>query len=173
MWRTKRNVTITYTVLPTQGSLARLDDLVEYQSPASTQVKSIRGIDTLAEGERAVWDWRGKGLLKLVGSRWEVLGWGEVEEQKESDGGDAENQNQLAGQAVESQVKNAWAVTYFAKTLFTPAGIDLYSREKGGLKDTVVKGIKQALQQIDDPVVKTLAEQLFEVKIDDGRQDST
>lgn len=80
--------------------------------------------------------------MKIASSHWEVLGWGDLE------GG---------GQ---------WAVTYFAKTLFTPAGIDIYSREKNGLPGEVVEGIKGALGGIEDKAVKKLAGEIYEVKRD-------
>lgn len=78
----------------------------------------------------------------IASSHWEVLGWGDLEGE---------------GQ---------WAVTYFAKTLFTPAGIDIYAREKNGLPGEVVEGIKSALGGIGDEAVKKLAEEVFEVKRD-------
>ncbi|KAK8230770.1 hypothetical protein HDK90DRAFT_512889 [Phyllosticta capitalensis] len=151
MWSSKRNVTITYT--PLEGSSpAKLDDLVEY-APASkpadtTKRSSVRGVDTLAQlphGSGWAWDWRGKGLLKIASSRWEVLGYGDEEK------------------------GNQWVVTYFASTLFTPAGIDIYSRGAGGLRPETVGDIKSALQGLggegdgDGGGVVLLAEKLFEV----------
>lgn len=59
-----------------------------------------------------------------------------------------------------------WAVTYFAKTMFTPAGIDVYSREKGGVPGEVVEGIKKALGGIGDEGVRKLAGEIFEVRRD-------
>lgn len=78
----------------------------------------------------------------IASSHWEVLGWGDLE------GG---------GQ---------WAVTYFAKTLFTPAGIDIYAREMNGLPGEVVEGIKIALGGIGDAAVQKLAAEVFKVKRD-------
>ncbi len=48
--------------------------------------------------------------------------------------------------------------------MFTPAGIDIYSREKHGLPEDVVEGIRSALGGIEDEAVKKLAGELFEVK---------
>ncbi|EJD39460.1 hypothetical protein AURDEDRAFT_139283 [Auricularia subglabra TFB-10046 SS5] len=130
MWRAKRNVAITYTVLPSTGTEPRkLDDLVEYQSLTSSTVKTVRGIDTASMGG-AAWDWRGKGWLAIASSRWE------------------------------------WVVTYFAKTLFTPAGIDLYSRHPGGLRRETVAAVKKAFAGIADEEIRVLAEGLFEVRMD-------
>ena len=148
MWSSKRNVTITYESLPStpgttsQNNTDRLDDIVSYQPLTSEKVKTVNGIDTASGKDARAWDWRGKGWLKIASSHWEVLGWGEL------DGG---------GQ---------WAVTYFAKTLFTPAGIDVYSREKSGVPEEVLEGIKASLGGIADAGVKKLAGEIFEVKRD-------
>ena len=56
-----------------------------------------------------------------------------------------------------------WAVTYFAKTLFTPAGIDIYSRNKWGLSKDFVEEIKRALGGLEDEDVRKLAGKVFEV----------
>lgn len=154
MWKSKRNVKITYTPLaPSDPSIAtentdRLDDLVTYQSLSGDKVSQVRGIDTCAlkskaDAGRDVWDWRGKGWLKIASSHWEVLGWG-----------------------VEAESGNKWAVTVFAKTLFTPAGIDIYSQSAKGLAPQTLADIKTALTQVEDATVKGLAGTLFEVKID-------
>lgn len=148
MWSSKRNVTITYKPLSSlpgsapQGATDRLDDIVSYQPLTSDKFKTVNGIDTASGKDAGAWDWRGKGWLKIASSHWEVLGWGDLE------GG---------GQ---------WAVTYFAKTMFTPAGIDVYSREKGGVPGEVVEGIKKALGGIGDEGVRKLAGEIFEVRRD-------
>lgn len=59
-----------------------------------------------------------------------------------------------------------WAVTYFQKTLFTPAGIDIYSRRKEGLGAEVLKGITAALGENESEEIRGLAKVLFEVKRD-------
>lgn len=156
MWKTKRNVRITYTLLPPSlpsldaGHTNRLDDLVEYQSLDSSKQHTVRGIDKAANETADAWDWRGKGWLMIASSHWEVLGW--------SDGG---------GSGPEKEVP--WAVTFFAKTMFTPAGVDVYSRDPRGLREGTVQAIKDALARVQSEEVKTLAGQLFEIKRDDGK----
>lgn len=78
----------------------------------------------------------------IASSHWEVLGYGDLEGEQQ------------------------WAVTYFAKTLFTPAGIDVYSRTKEGLSETVMVGIKEALTAVEHTGVKGLVGNLFEIKRD-------
>ncbi|KAK5170533.1 uncharacterized protein LTR77_005121 [Saxophila tyrrhenica] len=154
MWKSKRNVRIKYTPLePSSEAISkentdRLDDLVTYQSLNKEKLNTVNGIDKCSStgDKRGEWDWRGKGWLKIAGSHWEVLGWGE------EDG-------------------NKWMVTEFAKTLFTPAGIDVYSKDRSGLKAETLEAIKKALTEVDDPDVKKLSGEIFEITIDDARKD--
>ena len=80
----------------------------------------------------------------VASSHWEVLGYGH-------------------------RGPDEWAVTYFAKTLFTPAGIDIYSRSNEGLSEETLQGIRDALSRMDDPNVKRLAREIFEVQQDAAR----
>lgn len=59
-----------------------------------------------------------------------------------------------------------WAVTYFAATVFSSAGVDIYSREKGDLPAAVVEGVREAFARMDDPALRKLGEELFEVRMD-------
>lgn len=154
MWKSKRNVRIKYTALePNDPSVAkentdRLDDLVTYQSLKSDKVSKVEGVDKVAGAgdSRGEWDWRGKGWLMIASSHWEILSWGE-----------------------EEGTGNKYVVTMFAKTLFTPAGIDVYSRDRSGVKRETLEGIKGALAEVHDESVKKLAGEIFEIKIDDSR----
>lgn len=143
----KRNVTIIYKPLePTtahssQGAVSRLDDTVSYQTLTSDKIKTVHGIDTACGPSADIWDWRGTGWLKIASSHWEVIGYG-----------------QASGEE--------WAVTYFASTLFTPAGIDVISRSKQGISAETLSGIKAAFSKFDDENVKKLASELFAVRID-------
>ena len=156
MWKSKRNVCIQYTPLePSLPSIAkentdRLDDLVTYQSLDSEKISKVEGVNKGASSgdSRGEWDWRGKGLLKIAGSHWEILGWGE-----------------------ESETGNKWMVITFAKTLFTPMGMDLFSKDRSGLKAGTIEDVKKALAEVDDVDVKKMAENMFEVAIDDARKD--
>ena len=156
MWKNKRNVRIKYTPLdPSVATISkentdRLDDLVSYQALDKDKVQTIQGVDKCSSNgdARGEWDWRGKGLLKVASSHWEILAWGE-----------------------EEGTGNKWVVTEFAKTLFTPAGIDVYSRDCHGLREDTLQRIKEALASVDDGDVKKMAEQLFEIQVDNARTD--
>lgn len=135
MWKTNRNVTITYRSLPNNAEV--LDDLVEYQPVNSDKKKKIEGVDTPDAAMLGAYSWRGRGFLKLASSHWQILGYGD------EDGG--------------------WAVTYFQKTLFTPAGIDLYARRKGGLSDELIEQIRDEIRATKDKNVTRLAELMFPI----------
>lgn len=140
LWKGKRNVNITYQLLSADApQVAKLDDLVKYQAENSEKVKSVHGVDTPVPGNPGAWRWRGKGLLKIATSHWECLGFGQTD-----DG-------------------NQWVVTYFAKTLFSPAGIDIYSRSKHGLPQDLVDAIFNALQELGVHEISALANSLFQI----------
>ena len=149
---------ITYSAL-LKTTPAHLDDEVSYQKLNSKAIKTVKGVDkpflaseepaggeARAGGERASlgYNWRGSGWLMIASSKWELLGHG-----------------------LEEGSGNAWVVTYFAKTLFTPAGVDFYSR-KGPLQPRTVESIKEALKGLGGDVAN-LAEQMFEVAMDGDR----
>ncbi|PVH92205.1 hypothetical protein DM02DRAFT_620078 [Periconia macrospinosa] len=155
MWRKNRNVVITYSAVP-NTSPPHLDDLVTYQPVNSASQKTVHGVDkpfsvpNIAKGDgedtkdvaSLGYNWRGKGWLMIASSKWEILGYGDDEE-------------------------NSWVVTYFAKTMFTPVGIDIYSR-KGKLRPEMVEQIKAGLAGLGGDVAK-LAGEVFEVAMDDGK----
>ncbi|EGX88414.1 hypothetical protein CCM_08458 [Cordyceps militaris CM01] len=142
MWRSARNVRITYAPLADRGdSRARIDDLVEYE-PADKQgvLKTVTGVDTQAATARG-WDWRGKGWLFFVSSHWEVLGWGETAAER-------------------------WAVTWFAPTLFTKEGIDVYSSRREGVSEAVYSEICKALKGLPaQPLVDMATKDMRPVQI--------
>lgn len=144
MWRKAKNVRITYKIISSpdhqksgkeEGGI-KLDDTVESEPTEKTlmpQPKAIRGVDTPVPGVQAAWKWRGRGWLVVASSYWEVLGWGE----REVDSGDRD------GNGGE---KEKWVVTWFAPSMFTPAGVDIYSDRKEGGSEGLVKEILGALE---------------------------
>jgi hypothetical protein len=131
MWRSARNVRISYTGLPPRpDGRARIDDLVEYQPTKKTDVlKTVEGVDTAATAGGASWDWRGKGWLFFVSSHWEVVAWGESRRED----GEVER----------------WAVTWFAPTVFTKEGVDVYCDRREGLSVATYGRIEEALRKVE------------------------
>jgi hypothetical protein len=145
MWRKAKNVRITYKILrPSAGTgPVLLDDTVEsvpMQRTLLPQPKAIRGVDT-PDGDGA-WAWRGRGLLKVASSRWEVLGWGERDGER-------------------------WVVTWFAPSLFTPAGVDVYSSRKEGISEGLFRDVEGALGRLEANEVAGLCKrEMRKVKIE-------
>ena len=140
LWKDKRNVNIAYELLPQN----QIKDTTTYQAQsANAKVKSLSGINTPPADNPGAFDWRGTGWLKIATSHWEVLGYGDLE-----DG-------------------NRWLVTYFSKTLFTPAGLDIYSRAKRGLSESELKSVQDALASLEAPELKKLVGEFFPIKHDD------
>lgn len=128
---------ITYKLLPAKPDLRpRLDDLVEYEPSKKPHRKSVHGIDTQADA--GGWDWRGKGLLRPIGSHWEVIGWGEAR--------------------TEEGVRERWAVTWFAPTMFTKEGIDVYCDRREGISEETYAGIEAALKGLDAKALVDMVE---------------
>lgn len=119
-----------------------LDDLVTSVPTKRTwlpQPRSIKGIDK-PDGEGA-WNWRGRGWLRIARSHWEVLGWGNAGEER-------------------------WVVTWFAPTLFTPAGLDIYCNNKDGISHGLYNEIHEALKGLEATELADLArDQMREVLI--------
>ncbi|EKJ69958.1 hypothetical protein NXS19_010556 [Fusarium pseudograminearum] len=138
MWRDARNVRISYKMLPgTADGRPRMDDLVEYE-PLNKDgtLKTVEGVDTQASS--IGWDWRGKGWLTLVHSHWEILGWGEV--------------------VTAEGVKERWAVTWFAPTVFSKEGLDVYCDRKEGLSEATYERIFEALKGLKGSEAKKVAD---------------
>ncbi|KAF2084338.1 hypothetical protein K490DRAFT_2170, partial [Saccharata proteae CBS 121410] len=145
IWRDKRNVTITYTLkedTKNGNAIPRLDDVVEFQTLTGEKIKQVKGtqLERDPEGKSgASWNWQGKGLIKVASAHWEVLGWG--------------------GETEDDQ----WMVTYFVKTVFTPEGMNVYSRRPGGTNDELLDGIQKALLRTGHVNIGKLATEIYEV----------
>jgi hypothetical protein len=145
MWRKAKNVCITYRIMPPTSPSGQtlLDDWVTSEPTQRTllpQPRSIQGIDT-PDGEGS-WNWRGKGWLKIASSHWEVLGWGERGDEK-------------------------WVVTWFAPSMFTAAGVDIYSSKKEGIGEELYKDIMLALEGVEAKEIADLVKaEMKEVKIE-------
>ena len=103
MWTkgNKTNPTFNYVIIRNKQNITVLSDEVRYIKQGKE--KSIKGIDTQSTSDEHTFIWRGNGLLKLLTSTWKV--------------------------ALRDEENGQWAVIYFSKTLFTPAGVDIISRK--------------------------------------------
>jgi hypothetical protein len=59
-----------------------------------------------------------------------------------------------------------WIVTWFAPSMFTPAGVDIYSSEKEGMSEGLYKDIMKALEGSETKELADLVKaEMQEVKI--------
>ena len=172
MWRSAQNVRITYKPYVKPGEEKKtgdgaaaaaatsvaIDDLVEYEKkdaePVGANIKTVEGIDRPdpAQPLGAAFDWRGKGWLKIASSHWEILGYGERPIH-------ATAQEGAAAAAGEKDRVERWAVTWFAPTLFTKEGIDIYSDRMDGLSEETLSAVMAALKKLESaPKIVTLVE---------------
>lgn len=126
MWLkgTKTNPTFTYTAVERKGQWVLLDQVKYLQKG---KAKTLTGYDYPSPADPAAFEWRGKGLLSLVRSQWSVR-------LQDPDG--------------------QWAVIWFSKTLFTPEGVDIISRQPH-LPDVTRHHIK-ALMANQSPLARHL-----------------
>ncbi|KAK6354777.1 hypothetical protein TWF696_003913 [Orbilia brochopaga] len=158
MWKSAKNITITYTSIPSTPSA--IDDMIHYQARSTTTaasstpapVKSIHGVDyPLTDNPTDLsYKWRGKGWLMIATSRWQVVGYG---------GRDVRDVDGVL-EGVE------WVLTYFEKSLFTPAGVDIMTLEKDGVDDETFKAIQDGLKGCGSSVLAELQGQMFDIPRD-------
>lgn len=139
--------------------------VVEYHSSLtnqpSSEKKRIEGLNRpikledqdggRVEEQMVQWRWRGKGMLKLLKSDWQILGY------------HFSSTSTTSGQREDSP---DWVVTFFHKTLFTPAGIDVYSKSPDALSDQLKLQLIQTLRNHTSRVVSDLADLMFEIHHD-------
>lgn len=59
MWKSKKNVVITYAAIPGQPPTT-FDDIVSYNAekdPKGKKKSEVKGVDRLEEGRKAAWKW--------------------------------------------------------------------------------------------------------------------
>ena len=126
----KINPTFNYEIMENRKDNNMLSDEVRYIK--NGKEKSIKGIDTQSASDSTAFVWRGKGLLKPLSSKWKV--------------------------ALIDEENGEWAVIYFSKTLFTPEGVDIISKNNS-LSNAVWEQIRLRISA--DPL---LAKHLPEIK---------
>ncbi|KAK4047302.1 hypothetical protein OIV83_005480 [Microbotryomycetes sp. JL201] len=156
LWKDKKNVVIEYKRIEDQH-WTTIDDLVSYNKRTDTPGKApstVHGTDKLesvdvtsTQGKLIAgprWKWRGRGWLMIASSRWQVLG------------------HNLAASTPDDP---EWVVTYFASTLFTPAGLDIYTRTS--LPDETVERLTKELQALGGEVGRLAdGDQMFRIPHD-------
>ncbi|GAA5957807.1 hypothetical protein JCM21900_004558 [Sporobolomyces salmonicolor] len=145
LWKGKANVTISYD--PIAGEPATtFEDTVRFTYAGKKRQWQVRGIDRLEEdieGNGARWKWRGKGFLRISTSHWQLLGYS-----LSSPSSSQPSSLPSSRPSTSSTSSPEWAITYFSSTLFTPAGLDIYSRGPKALSDEFIDGLVEKLEAL-------------------------
>lgn len=130
MWKKgdKTHPTFNYSIVGQREDAVLLDE-VKYIK--NGKEKSIVGFDRPTNRENTSFVWRGKGILSLLKSKWEI---------------------------VHYDKKQEWMVIHFEKTLFTPEGYDVVSRKRRLSKEEV-NTISKKLNELGIPKNLTLLTQ--------------
>jgi hypothetical protein len=108
-----------YTIVEKRGEKVLYDEVTYLKNGKE---KSIRGYDFPNSDDHTAFTWRGKGLLAIARSEWEV---------------------------VLQDPEGQWAVISFSKTLFTREGVDIIFRTKDPDPATL-KAIKEQLEEVPE-----------------------
>ncbi len=101
-----------------KGGREVLEDRVEYWQKGKN--RTIVGYDWPLDEHNRTFAWRGKGLLWLLESRWEIL---------------------------YMDPKGQWAIIYFRETLFTPEGYDVIARSPT-LEEEMISEMQRKLSDL-------------------------
>ncbi|MCX6181287.1 MAG: hypothetical protein NT150_05130 [Bacteroidetes bacterium] len=127
----KTNPQFNYAIAEKKGEIILLDEVTYLENGKS---KSISGFDYLNPTNNKAFTWQGKGWLAIAKSNWEI----KLKDEQ-----------------------NQWAVIWFSKTIFTPEGVDIISRNKP-LDAKVLEEIKSKM--LADSILKKHVNTLVELK---------
>jgi hypothetical protein len=99
-----------------KGDVTGLKDVVSYNQ--NKKIKTITGFDKPQNNLATKFVWRGKGLLFLFKSKWEIV-----------------------------YQTNEWTIIHFEKTIATSEGYDVISRQKS-FDDVMINSIKLKLKEL-------------------------
>lgn len=143
MWQdNKHSITITYTV-EDNGDAHKVHDLAGWQTEKSKSASMTKGISTPSDVQQtcSIYNWRGAGWLRMISTRWEIVGVGvaHVEPVVDKDG------------ETETGEEIAVLVAFVQKTLFSPQALSIYVKrehfhtDKQEIIFTTIKGELQGL----------------------------
>jgi hypothetical protein len=144
LWRDKQNIVVVFSSI---ANSPQIDDLVSYDvlgadSGAVKKQKSVHGYDTPSTTQAGVYTWQGAGWMRVAKSQWEIVGYAEAE--KDDQGA-------------------TWMATYAQKSLFTPAGLNIYARGKEEVPSSTIEDIKKALTEAENQEIRDLVKSFYEV----------
>ncbi|KAF2196547.1 hypothetical protein GQ43DRAFT_445009 [Delitschia confertaspora ATCC 74209] len=134
-WKDKRNIRLSYT-----QSASYVDDRAFYQTMNSDAVKSMDGKNISVDGAVGIYNWQGKGLLRVVNARWEIL-------------------------CFTSRPSNGdWMLVFMQKSLFTSPSVHLLCRQKGGISETDMKQVEEWLPQVQDEKFQQAVKEIADIR---------
>lgn len=113
----KTSPSLNYRLEIRRGIHGLRDEVVAWKRGKQS---SIVGFDTPLDGTNHAFEWRGKGLLSVLTSRWEI---------------------------VHLNAEEEWAIIHFEKTLFTPEGYDVIARSNI-LSQELLTSVRSALREL-------------------------
>ena len=115
----KTSPTFNYTI-QTKNDKPTLHGDVQYLNKKG-KLKSIQGFDEPKNEYNTAFQWRGKGFLWLFKSNWEIIAYDSTEN---------------------------WAIMHFQKTIATPEGYDLFSKQKQ-LDERTLTSVNKKLEELN------------------------
>jgi len=132
-WQNRFAPTVEYSIEPCASGVRVLDE-VRYKNHRGSK-KDVVGYDYLTPGINGQFLWQAKPwYLRFLKSEWGV---------------------------VDHNEDYTWAVTFFSKTLFTPAGVDVYSRA-ASLDEQTYAAILERIAGVD--FIQPFVKQLYQTK---------
>lgn len=122
----KHHPAFTYTRAVKKGT-GGLKDVVTYTK--KSKIKQIVGFDKPENEQATQFTWRGKGLLALFKSKWEIV-----------------------------YSTDNWTIIHFEKTLLTAEGYDVISRSKQ-LSPEIIAQIQTKLRELELPELTPISQQ--------------
>ncbi|KAI5855029.1 hypothetical protein GGS23DRAFT_470595 [Durotheca rogersii] len=146
MWQDRKSsITVTYSATADGADGRDFYDVAAWSADNSSKQHSTKGLSCPAAAYSGyVYAWRGTGWLRLITTRWEVVGLGVVSHRSEADGAD--------GADVEDDDRGDGAVvlvTFVQKTTFSPPALSVFIRQEhlnGTQEENVVKRVVAELK---------------------------
>lgn len=137
-----KNSRITYKAShPSSDGRTRLTSVTKMESKGSVKVSTATSTCT-KKGHTVEWDAKTKGILK-GSSRWEILGWGDISEEK-------------------GLVTESWMIVYYSS-----GGVDVLSSRKQGMGSETADRCLGALKRLPNSAAKVRNSVVMDLRVVD------
>jgi hypothetical protein len=148
MWQDrKHSLTITYSPAADDTNAREFTDVTTWCADNSDKQSSTKGISSpLASESGNVYNWRGAGWLRMITTRWEIVGLGLLSPLLHADGADeGERESKVSEDSV------VVLVTFVQKTVFSPQALSVFIRQvrlDDAQEENVIKVVQTALRDL-------------------------